>query len=130
MLFLVLFGPQRKKTCLQGFANNKGTDQPAHPLSLISAFLFAFWKVPYLNLLQVKFHPKDEFCRDEAHLLLLVSCSYFQTPRLLRSLMIWLLMRTNPQHQQVLLYFILDPNNSLSEYIRMVTVIDHNYLTR
>ena len=42
--------------------------------------------------------------------------------------MIWLLMRTNPQHQQVLLYFILDPNNSLSEYIMIVTVIVHNYL--
>ena len=27
-----------------GFANNTGADQPAHPRSLISAFLFAFWK--------------------------------------------------------------------------------------
>ena len=42
--------------------------------------------------------------------------------------MIWLLMRTNPQHQQVLLYFILDPNNSLSENIMIVTVIVHNHL--
>ena len=42
--------------------------------------------------------------------------------------MIWLLMRANPQHQQVLLYFILDPNNSLSEYIMIMTVIVHNYL--
>ena len=42
--------------------------------------------------------------------------------------MIWLLMRTNPQHQQVLLYFILDPNNSLSEYIMIVTVTVHNHL--
>ena len=30
--------PRREKTCLRGFANNKGEDQPAHPRSLISAF--------------------------------------------------------------------------------------------
>ena len=29
MLFFVLFGSQRKKSCLQGFANNKGPDQHA-----------------------------------------------------------------------------------------------------
>ena len=34
-----LFGPRREKTCLRGFANNKATDQPAHPRSLISAFV-------------------------------------------------------------------------------------------
>ena len=28
-----------EKTCLQGFANNKGADQPAHPRSLISDFV-------------------------------------------------------------------------------------------
>ena len=32
-------GPRRKKTCLWGFTNNKGTDQPAHPRRLISAFV-------------------------------------------------------------------------------------------
>ena len=35
-------GPQREKTCLRGgggVANNKGTDQPAHPHSLISAIV-------------------------------------------------------------------------------------------
>ena len=26
-----IYGPQREKTCLRGFANNKGADQPAHP---------------------------------------------------------------------------------------------------
>ena len=26
--------------CLMPYANNKGTDQPAHPRSLISAFIF------------------------------------------------------------------------------------------
>ena len=32
-------GPRREKTCLWGFVNNKGADQPAHPRSLISAFV-------------------------------------------------------------------------------------------
>ena len=32
-------GPWREKTCLQGFVNNKGADQPAHMRSLISAFV-------------------------------------------------------------------------------------------
>ena len=30
--------PQHEKTCLRGFANNKGADQPWHPHSLISIF--------------------------------------------------------------------------------------------
>ena len=34
---LTLFGPCRDKTCLRGFAKNKGVDQPAHPHRLISA---------------------------------------------------------------------------------------------
>ena len=34
-------GPSRKKTCLQRFANNKGTDQPAHTRRLISAFCYS-----------------------------------------------------------------------------------------
>ena len=33
-----------------GDANNTGVDQPAHPRSLISAFLFAFWKVSLCKL--------------------------------------------------------------------------------
>ena len=36
------FGPQREKTCLRGVANNTGTDQPAHPHSLISALVIRF----------------------------------------------------------------------------------------
>ena len=36
---LRLNGPQRAKTSLWGFANNKGPDQPAHTHSLISAFV-------------------------------------------------------------------------------------------
>ena len=31
--------PQREETCLRGLANNTGADQPAHPCSLISAFV-------------------------------------------------------------------------------------------
>ena len=33
------YGPRQEKTCFRGFANNKGSDQPAHPCSLISAFV-------------------------------------------------------------------------------------------
>ena len=35
-------GPPREKTCLRGFSNNTGADQPAHPRSLISAFVIRF----------------------------------------------------------------------------------------
>ena len=34
-----LFGPRHKKTCLRGFAKNKGADQPAQRRSLISALV-------------------------------------------------------------------------------------------
>ena len=37
-----LFGPRREKTCLRGFQNNTGADQPAQPRSLISAFVICF----------------------------------------------------------------------------------------
>ena len=36
----VEYGPRREKTCLWGFENKKGADQPAHPRRLISAFVF------------------------------------------------------------------------------------------
>ena len=39
---IMYYGPQREKTCLRGFANNTGADQPAHPRSLISAFVVRF----------------------------------------------------------------------------------------
>ena len=32
-------GPQRKKPCLREFVNNEDADQPAHPRSLVSAFV-------------------------------------------------------------------------------------------
>ena len=37
-----IYGPQREKPWLCGFANNTGADQPAHPRSLISAFAIRF----------------------------------------------------------------------------------------
>ena len=36
------FIQQREKTCLWGFRKNTGPDQPAHPRSLISAFVIRF----------------------------------------------------------------------------------------
>ena len=44
IILKLLFGPRREKTCLRGFANNTGADQR-----------FAFWKEPYLSLLQANF---------------------------------------------------------------------------
>ena len=35
----ILFEQGHEKTCLMSYANNKGADQPAHPRSLISAFV-------------------------------------------------------------------------------------------
>ena len=54
---VMLFVPRPDKTCLQGFANNTGAVQPAHPRSLISAFVVRFLERSiYVNyLLQVKF---------------------------------------------------------------------------
>ena len=41
MFQLVLLHMSRamRKMCLMSYVNNKGTDQPAHPCSLISAFV-------------------------------------------------------------------------------------------
>ena len=41
--------PVEEKTCLEGFADNKGVDEPAHPPSLISTFVFTYWKILYKN---------------------------------------------------------------------------------
>ena len=43
-LFSKLYGPQRKKICHRGFANNTRADQPAHPRSLISAFVIRIFR--------------------------------------------------------------------------------------
>ena len=42
LLVCKINGLQHKKTCLRGFANNIGADQPALPGSLISAFVICF----------------------------------------------------------------------------------------
>ena len=39
MMIAFLFEPVHEKMCLMPYANNKGADQPAHPRSLISAFV-------------------------------------------------------------------------------------------
>ena len=38
----IIYGPCREKTCLPGFANNTGADQPTHSRSLISTFVIRF----------------------------------------------------------------------------------------
>ena len=43
-IVVLLYGPRREKTCLRGFANNEGVDQPALPLGLISAFVVRLLK--------------------------------------------------------------------------------------
>ena len=36
---LLIFEPGHEKICLMSYANNKGADQPAHPRTMISAFV-------------------------------------------------------------------------------------------
>ena len=60
-----LNGLQRKKTCLPDFANNKGTDKPAHPRRLISSSVIRFLK----NIISRLATSKDRFCRVEAHII-------------------------------------------------------------
>ena len=47
---LLLYGPRPEKTCLRGFA-----DQPAHPRSMIRAFVISFWESNIFNLATGKF---------------------------------------------------------------------------
>ena len=85
-----LYEPGHKKTCLMSYANNKGADQPAHPRSLISAFvvrcldsvmsLVSVTKISSLMLASVAEQaslsltwsetPEDTFSHDEAHIVL------------------------------------------------------------
>ena len=39
MVHAIVHEQGHEKTCLMSYANNKGADQPAHPRSLISAFV-------------------------------------------------------------------------------------------
>ena len=51
-----LFGPRREKPCLREYSSNKDANQPAHPHSLISAFVIRFLESTiYQSLLQEKF---------------------------------------------------------------------------
>ena len=50
-----LSGPHREKTCLRRFANNTGADQPAHPRSLISAFVIRLLESSISKLATSKF---------------------------------------------------------------------------
>ena len=44
------YGSRREKTCLRGFANKTGADQPGHPRRLISAFVIHFLKITVCKL--------------------------------------------------------------------------------
>ena len=46
---------RRKKTGRRGLANNNGSGQPAHPRSLISAFVIRLLEISYLGLLRTEF---------------------------------------------------------------------------
>ena len=85
-----LYGPQREKTCLREFSNNTGADQPAHPRSLISAFVIRFLENNICTLatgailifclvsvaeeaglnLALSETPEDRFSRDSVHMIL------------------------------------------------------------
>ena len=51
----LLLNPYYEKTCLRGFANNEGADQPGHPHSLISTFVTRFLKSNISKLATSKF---------------------------------------------------------------------------
>ena len=54
--FMNIMWASTRENLSSGVASNKGADQPGHPHSLISAFVFSpFWKVSYPSLLQAKF---------------------------------------------------------------------------
>ena len=85
------YEPGHEKTCIMSYANNKGADQPAHPRSLISAFvvrcldsvmsLVSVTKIWSLLIASVAEQaslsltrpetPEDTFSHDEAHIVIL-----------------------------------------------------------
>ena len=87
MFWCTSLGLRHEKTCLPGFPNNKGADQPAHPCSLISTFDIRIFESTISKLttseisifqlvsvaeetglsLALSQTPKDRFSRDEAH---------------------------------------------------------------
>ena len=75
--------PHHEKTRLMPYTNNKGTDQPAHPRSLISAFVVRGLDniIPILaktlaslcswaGRFEYSANPEDRFCRDVVHLVI------------------------------------------------------------
>ena len=88
MIFFFTYEPGHEKMCLMSYANNKGADQPAHPLSLISTFVVCCLD----SIISLRFYsrnfktlasfcgctgpfesyfvenPKDRFSRNEAHI--------------------------------------------------------------
>ena len=84
----ILYEPGNEKICLMSYAINKGADQPAHPRSLISAFvvrcldnvtsLDSIAEISRLLLASVAAQaslclawsesPEDTFCRIVAHI--------------------------------------------------------------
>ena len=73
--------------CLMSYATNKSADQPAHPRSLISAFVVRCLKIISLDSLDVAAKaglclawsetPEDTFCRVVAHFLGIIKVSSF-----------------------------------------------------
>ena len=88
-----IYCPWLEKTCLRGFANNKGADQPVHTHSLISPFIICVLESVVSRLAWSKNfnflaslcswadwfeshfvrNPKGRFCHDEAHIYIWVS---------------------------------------------------------
>ena len=72
-MYSLIYGPQREKTCFRWFGNNTGSDQPAHPRSLISAFVIRFLENIICKLATGEISTfcswGDWFCHDEAHIL-------------------------------------------------------------
>ena len=73
---IIHLGLEVRKTVFWGFANNTGADQPAHPRSLISAFVIRFWESIICKLatgeidwFENRFgvNPEDRFSCDKAH---------------------------------------------------------------
>ena len=62
---VLIFGPRHEKTCLQGFANNAGAEQPANPRSLISTFVIRLRNVPYLTCARSNFNFLAGLCSEE-----------------------------------------------------------------
>ena len=62
MKFENIFQPGHKEMCLMSYANNKGADQPAHPRSLISAFVVRSRDSVMSSFCNQNFNPHASFC--------------------------------------------------------------------